>query len=73
MVLHLKPSPSDSADRGCSIIRVRLGVKKLRHRNFCVDTVLFRESVTIYFVQAGYGNDYLPWLYTQPLQPKGGC
>jgi hypothetical protein len=24
-------------------------------------------------VTAGYGNDYLPWLYTQPLQPKGGC
>ena len=24
-------------------------------------------------VVPGYGNDYLPWLYTQPLQPKGGC
>ena len=24
-------------------------------------------------VKPGYGNDYLPWLYTQPLQPKGGC
>ena len=23
-------------------------------------------------VHSGYGNDYLPWLYTQPLQPKGG-
>jgi hypothetical protein len=22
---------------------------------------------------AGYGNDYLPWLYTQPLQPIGGA
>jgi hypothetical protein len=21
----------------------------------------------------GYGNDYLPWLYTQPLQPIGGA
>ena len=25
------------------------------------------------WVEAGYGNDYLPWLYTQPLQPEGGC
>ena len=24
-------------------------------------------------VTAGYGNDYLPWLYTQPLQNKGGA
>jgi hypothetical protein len=24
------------------------------------------------YVLSGYGNDYLPWLYTQPLQPKGG-
>jgi hypothetical protein len=22
---------------------------------------------------SGYGNDYLPWLYTQPLQIIGGC
>ena len=25
------------------------------------------------WLKAGYGNDYLPWLYTRPLQPKGGC
>ena len=24
-------------------------------------------------VQPGHGNDYLPWLYTQPLQNIGGC
>ena len=28
VVLHLKPTSSDSADRGRSIIRVRLGVAK---------------------------------------------
>jgi hypothetical protein len=26
-----------------------------------------------YPMMAGYGNDYLPWLYTQPLQNIGWC
>jgi hypothetical protein len=25
------------------------------------------------WVEAGGGNDYLPWLYTQPLQHIGGA
>ena len=25
------------------------------------------------WVEAGCGNDYLPWLYTQPLQNIGGA
>ena len=24
-------------------------------------------------MRAGRGNDYLPWLYIQPLQNIGGC
>ena len=30
-------------------------------------------TVTLACLRSGYGNDYLPWLYTQPLQPKEGC
>jgi hypothetical protein len=27
----------------------------------------------ILLFDAGYGNDYLPWLYTRQLQIIGGC
>ena len=42
-----------------------------RHVAFCE----YNGSVAriICVAVAGYRNDYLPWLYTQPLQPIGGC
>jgi hypothetical protein len=34
---------------------------------------LLRPSHVNGIVEAGYGNDDLPWLYSQPLQNIGGC
>ena len=36
-----------------------------KDQNFC--------QIVVDNTLPGYGNDYLPWLYTRPLQNKGGC
>ena len=40
---------------------------------FFIFNLLSTSVLSLSKIKAGYGNDYLPWLYTQPLQPKGGC
>ena len=39
----------------------------------CIVSGFILFTLELFTTKAGYGNDYLPWLYTQPLQPKGGA
>ena len=57
VVLHLKPSSSDSADRGCSIIRVGSGVenhsKEVCHwkQELSLKKIMYDEAQILYFTE----------------------
>jgi hypothetical protein len=74
----INPDPSTSF---VLVVKVTVTIIKSESKRIvmfydnCTD--IFTVNVVFYIndrlTTAGYGNDYLPWLYTQPLQNIGGC
>jgi hypothetical protein len=70
---HKNPCIGVAKDKYLSCMQSLL-IKKNPENTICASfgkTFSFTKKVLL--THSGYGNDYLPWLYTQPLQPNGGC